>query len=51
MLVEFFLQAGYYNTALKLATHSEIEVCIYVNLATHSEIEVCIYVNLATHSE
>lgn len=26
MLVEYFLRAGYYNTALKLAKHSNIEV-------------------------
>ena len=26
MLVEYFLRAGYYNTALKLAQHSDIEV-------------------------
>lgn len=29
MLVEYFLRAGYYNTALKLARHSNIEVQIY----------------------
>ncbi len=26
MLVEYFLRAGYYNTAIKLAKHSGIEV-------------------------
>jgi len=26
MLVEYFLRSGYYNTALKLAQHSDIEV-------------------------
>lgn len=26
MLVEYFLRAGYYNTALKLAKHSELVV-------------------------
>ena len=27
MLVEYFLRTGYYNTAIKLARHSGIEVC------------------------
>ena len=26
MLVEYFLRAGYYNTAIRLARHSNIEV-------------------------
>ena len=26
MLVEYFLRAGYYNTAIRLAKHSNIEV-------------------------
>ncbi|XP_041368384.1 E3 ubiquitin-protein transferase MAEA-like [Gigantopelta aegis] len=40
MLVEFFLQAGYYNTALKLATHSEIEDLTNIDLfLTSKEVE------------
>lgn len=47
MLVEFFLRAGYYNTALKLARHSEIEVhfdLLFVKVHEHR------YVNLAPSS-
>jgi macrophage erythroblast attacher len=34
MLVEYFLRAGYYSTALQLARHSNIEVCVnYVTFA------------------
>ncbi|XP_046361076.1 E3 ubiquitin-protein transferase MAEA-like [Haliotis cracherodii] len=40
MLVEFFLRAGYYNTALKLARHSEIEDLTNIELfLTSKEVE------------
>lgn len=29
MLVEYFLRAGYYNSAIKLAQHSDIEVSVH----------------------
>ncbi|KAJ8316899.1 hypothetical protein KUTeg_004803 [Tegillarca granosa] len=40
MLVEYFLRAGYYNTALKLAQHSEIEDLTNIDLfLTSKEVE------------
>ncbi|XP_052227230.1 E3 ubiquitin-protein transferase MAEA-like [Dreissena polymorpha] len=37
MLVEYFLRAGYYNTALKLAQHSDIECLTNIDLFMSSK--------------
>ena len=34
MLVEYFLRAGYYNTAIRLAQHSSIEVLVSMSMST-----------------
>ena len=36
MLVEYCLRLGYYDTALKLSTHSEIKVCYYFTIRLFS---------------
>lgn len=43
MLVEYFLRAGYYNTAIKLASHSGIQVLAH-NIFNVNEL-LCIKAN------